>query len=441
MQLEELLKLDEKALKLELEELRAHDIAALLNEASEDERGRIYALLEPELLADALAYRDPIDAAEDLADFDLDTQKEIINQMQPDDAADIISELDKDIQEELLSQLDDEEELRELLEYEKMQAGAYMTNKMIVVDSQSTVKEATRQVIKEASDVESIATIFVVDKASLYQGQVTLKKLIKAAKDELIETIMDKEPTFLDTDSIDDLIRHLRQYGAYEVGIVNQAGKLVGHITTDDILDIYEDSSVEDYEKLAALPETDSEEPVLKAALSRMPWLLALLILSIPIALVTQAYEEIIASVVILAMFQPLILDAGGDVASQTLAVTLISIHESDKSSIKNGIKEVISGVITGAVLSIIAFLITLGFAYISKSAHPIELSLVVSLGLLVTVIIGPMIGFLVPVILHKCKIDPAIASGPFITTLIDILSLVVYFGFATIILGGVIHV
>ena len=151
-------------------------------------------------------------------------------------------------------------------------------------------------------------------------------------------------------------------------------------------------------------------------------------------------FEEIIVAVSILALFQPLILDASGDVATQTLAVTLRKLNQTDGASIKDGIKEVITGAINGLILGLASALITYFMAnFLNMNDHAFSLAVVVGLSLLLTVIIGPILGFLVPVFLNKIKLDPAVASGPFITTLVDILSLVIYFGLATLLLGGII--
>ena len=150
-------------------------------------------------------------------------------------------------------------------------------------------------------------------------------------------------------------------------------------------------------------------------------------------------FEEIIVAVSILALFQPLILDASGDVATQTLAVTLRKLNQTDGASIKDGIKEVTTGAINGVILGLTSALITYFMAiFLNMNDYAFSLAIVVGLSLLLTVIIGPILGFLVPVFLNKIKLDPAVASGPFITTLVDILSLVIYFGLATLLLGGI---
>ena len=168
-----------------------------------------------------------------------------------------------------------------------------------------------------------------------------------------------------------------------------------------------------------------------------MPWLLILLVLSIPIAYITTLFEEVLVAVAVLAFFQPLILDAAGDVATQTLAVTLRILTKNPKDALKNGGKEILTGFLTGFIMGVSAFVIAYFLAKQMNSAQPLALAIVVGLSLWVTVIIAPVLGVLIPVSIDKLGFDPAVASGPFITTLADLISLLVFFGLATALLGG----
>lgn len=424
-----------------LEDKHAYDIVQMLSELDSEQQTVIFDLLEPEKLAEVLSYLEPEEAAGIINELEPSEQKEIVEELEPDDAADIINELPEESRTELISALDKDEDVLELLGYDENVAGAYMTNDFIAVEAIEDVKSATKNLIKKAGDVESIQTIFVVDHEHHYLGQVSLKALIKAKYPLTMSDIMIIEPTFNDHADVDDLVKHMKYYGGYDIAIVDDQNVLVGMITMDDILDIYQDEAVEDFEKFTALPDTDFEENVFKSSLQRLPWLLILLVLSIPIALVTSNFEELLASVVILALFQPLILDSGGDVASQTLAVTLIALTNKDSNATSNGIKEIISGTLSGLVMGLLAFFVTAIFGYVLAIDHIWLVATVVGASLWLTVILAPTLAFIIPTILNKLKFDPAVASGPFITTLIDILSIFIYFGFATILLGGITHV
>jgi magnesium transporter len=423
-----------------LEDKHAYDIVQLLDELDSDEKAVVFDLLDAERKAEILSYLEPEDAADVIVDLEPEEQAEIVSELNPDDAADIINELPEEERQELIEKLDKDEEVLELLDYEEFKAGSYMTNLYMYVDLDTDVKKATKKLIKEAKEVESIQTIFVVDNEHKYQGQITLKALIKAKYPLSVNDIMEVQPTFKVDSDVDELIKHMKHYGGYDVGIVDDNDVLVGMITMDDLLDIYQDEAIEDFEKFTALPDTDFDQNVFKSSFKRLPWLVILLILSIPLAFVTSNFEEMLASVVVLALFQPLILDSGGDVASQTLAVTLISLTNKDSNPISNGIKEILSGTISGLVMGILAFLVTFIFGFTLGVSSPVLVALVVGLALWITVILAPTLGFLIPTVLYKLKFDPAVASGPFITTLIDILSIFIYFGLATLMLGGVIH-
>lgn len=427
-------------LKEVLDQMHSYDIAGLFDTSTEENQKRIIDTLSENQVSELITYLDPKLAAELISSLGIKEQKKLIELMDTDDAVDIIESLDKIEQKELLDQLDDNSEIKQLLSYEEYEAGAFMTSDIIVLTPSLNVKEATKILIKQAKEVETISTLFVVDADNNYLGTLSFKKLIKSKMPLTVDDLYEKSPSYLDKTDVNLVIQGIQHYGLYEVPITNENNKLLGMITIDDALDIYNKEATEDFEKLAALPETKKSNPFY-AAINRLPWLVILLILSIPIAFVTSLFEEVLTAVVILAMFQPLILDAGGDVGTQTLAVTLITLNNKNGKLYKNGYKEIITGLINGFVMGLIAFIVTYLLANSIKSEHSFELSLIVSLSLWLTVFIGSIFGFFVPVTLNKLKIDPAVASGPFITTLIDILSLFIYFGLATLLLGGLIHV
>lgn len=430
-----------KEIEKAIEDVHGYDLVQMFEELNDEEQKFILDNLSPERLADVLSYLDLDDAVEIFKELSIDEQKEVVDELEPDDAADIINELEDVEKTELIEQLDEKEDLIALMKYDENEAGSYMNSDVFTVHVEDDIKVATKKLIKEAPNYESIKTIFVIDESSKYLGQVPLKKLIRAKHPSLIKDIYEIEPTFKDHDKVDDLVKHMKHYGGYDIAIVNDENTLLGAITTDDILDIFKDEALEDFEKLTMLPDTDIEENVLKSAIHRLPWLIFLLFLSIPLAFLTSNFEEILSTVVILALFQPLILDTGGNVASQTLAVTLISFTNKEGASYKNGIKEIITGLISGLAMGILGFVATYIFALVLSFESPLLMGLVIGLSLTLTIIISPVIGFMIPVFIKSIKKDPAVASGPFITTLIDILSILIYFGLATLILGGLVHV
>lgn len=431
----------DKAILAILEDMHSFDIVKLFEDLEPEDIDHIKNILPTEQFADVLSYLEPEDAAKLLQTQSLEEQVLVVQNLEPDDAADIINEYSRADKMELISELDQSEPVVQLIHYKEETAGSYMNNDIMKVYGDSSVKDTTKQLIKEAADLKIVKTIFVVDQDEKYLGQMSLKSLIRAKAPLTAIDIVTAEPVLNVEDEVDTIIKHIKHYGAYEIAVVNDENKLLGAITTDDLLDIYRDEAVEDIEKLSFLPDTDVKSNFVVAAFKRLPWLLILMVISIPLAIITSNYEEILASVVILALFQPLLLDSGGNVASQTLAVTLVGLTYKEGVTIKDGINETISGVISGFVMAVMAFIAAYILSDLLLVETPLLVAIVVSVSLWSTVILSPIIGFIVPTVLNKLNFDPATASGPFITTVIDILCLVIYFGLATLLLGGQIHV
>lgn len=429
-----------KAIRDYVKDVHPHDLAEQFEELNESQRDRFLKSISDRTFADFLAFLNNEDAANVFEKLDVFRQKTVIEMMEPDDATDVIQELDDATREELERVLETDADVLELIDYEDDETGSAMTNRVVVLDPRMEIRTATRKVIREAPNVESINTLFVTDEQGVYLGIVMLKDLIRAKPPLSIADIVRKHPFVRDTDVMTKSTQAMRNYGISEMPVLDHEGVLLGMLTIDDALDLYQEEAQEDFLKLAALPET-VEGPSYRVALHRLPWLVILLGLSIPIALVTSLFEEVLSTVAILIVFQPLILGSAGNVATQTLAVTL-KLFASDEKRIGNDAKrEILAGLINGFFIGLIAFLMTFLFATVNESltTAPITMSLVVGLSLWLTVILAPMIAIAIPVTIRALKFDPAVASGPFITTIIDIAALVIYFGLATVMLGGVI--
>ena len=417
----------------------AHELSNYFLELDELEKEQFYKHISDEKLAEIVSFLDAEAAALILTEFDLEKQKTLVEMMEPDDAADIILELDEDDQEELVDVLGESSDVVQLLKYNEDETGSAMTNLILTATPALDVKQVTKKVIREAVETETINTIFIVDLENNYLGVVPLRKLLKAKSPLEIGEIIEERVYVYDHDPITQTLETISNYDIYELPVVDSNKKLLGMITFDDALDIYQEESQEDFEKLAGLPETIDQNAV-KTAMHRLPWLALLLLISVPIAMVTSLFEETLAMVAILIVFQPLILDSAGNVATQTLAVTLKMFSTNEKGFKQNAIKEIITGTINGLVIGIIAFLMTLVFAFLNKSLaqDPLQIAIVVGLSLWLTVITAPVVAIVIPLSLKSMKFDPAAASGPFITTVIDVAALFIYFGLATLMLGGI---
>jgi magnesium transporter len=268
----------QEELKVFLSDIHAHDLAELFVDLSDEDKEKVYAILDVEKLAELVSYIDTEEAADILSEFEINEQKELVELMEPDDAADIIMELDKNEQEELLKVLDADSDIRQLIAYDEDETGSAMTNLMVVIHPDMDVKKATKKVIKEANDVETINTIFVVDHDEHFLGVVPLKKLLKAKTPLEVSEIIEDYPYVYDLDPLTQSVQAIRHYGIYEMPVLHhKTEKLLGMITLDDALDIYQEEAQEDFEKLAGLPETMPDSSPVRTALHRLPWLLVAL--------------------------------------------------------------------------------------------------------------------------------------------------------------------
>ena len=422
---------DKKALLKHLEKMHPYDIVEAIKELDEEEKNLFYSLIPEEEIGRIIAFMEPEEAADVIDDFEF-AFKNIMDTLELDDAADIIVHLDN---EELLDALENEKHISQVLNYDEDEVGAHMSDSFISLNLGMDIKTATKKVIKEAGDVDNLNHIFVVDEENKFKGSIILRDLIKTKAPSYIDDITKLSPYALDTDDIEEAVHKMKNYGLYEMAVLNEKFELIGVLTIDDAIEIYHEESLDDFEKLSALPDTKTKG-LIKSAAKRLPWLILLLILSMPIAIATSSFEEVITSVAILALFQPLILDTGGDVASQTLAVTLKLLTKDSKKALQNGTKEILAGLINGIILGIVAGAVSYVISKVIGVQEPLNISLVVFISLSLTVLIGPIFGLFIPIALDKINIDPAIASSPFISTLIDITSVIIYFGFATLLLG-----
>lgn len=423
---------NKKKLNQLIKKMHPYDILDELNTFTEDEKTRFYEMLDEKEVARIVAYLEPEDAASVIDNFELDSQQEIIDHMDLDDAADIFVHLEN---QDALIDTEENKDIKEILTYDEDEVGAHMSDAYITLPIDLDVKQATKKVIKEAGDIEDINHLYVIDENNQYAGVVELKTLIKVKEPLTVQDLIQQQPYVFVDDDIEDAVHKIQNYGLYAIAVLNRTFEIKGILTVDDAIEIYHEEALEDYEKLAALPDTQTKG-FFKSAIKRLPWLLMLLVLSIPIALATSSFEEVIASVAVLALFQPLILDAGGDVATQTLAVTLRILNKDEKSALKNGTKELLSGALSGLLLGVAAAVVSYIISLQMGVFEPFNVALIVGISLTLTVIAGPFFALFIPVILNRFKIDPAVASGPFITTLIDVTSVFIYFGLATFFLG-----
>lgn len=423
-----------------LNELNEFDIAEVLEDLESKELVKIFRLLNKDIAAEVFSYMDT-DVQAKLISLLNDTEAvEIINEMAADDATDLIDEMPANVVSRLLSKVDNEtrRDINQLLKYPDNSAGSIMTVEYLDFKEENTIKDALRKIRREYDDKETLDTCFVTDKSRKLIGTVTIKDLVINDEDKKISEIMD-ESIFTVNTHIDqeEVANTMKDYDLTSIAVVDSENKLVGIITIDDIIDIIEQETTEDIEKMAGITPTDKS--YLKLSIfeiwkSRIPWLLVLMITAALTGKIIEHYEASLAACVILTSFIPMLMNTGGNAGGQASATIIRSLTLDEveyKDTLKIVFKELGVALLAGITLAIANFA---KLMLLDKAGF--EVSLVVSLSLVITVCAAKTIGSTLPIFVKRIGLDPTVMASPFITTLVDAISLFILFNFATIILG-----
>lgn len=422
------------------------DIADLLDDLELEERQILYKILGNENIAEVWSHAEDIN--EVVNDLGNEKIADIIEEMDADDAIDVLEELDKDKQEEIISLLDPEvkEDIIQIRSYEDDEIGSKMTNNYVSILNTNSVKEAMKRVIEEAADNDNVSIIYMVDKDDKLIGSLELRDLIIARQGTDLSTLIKTNyPLFHGHDKVSDIINEMKEYALDSYPILDEEEKLIGVITSNDVVEAQEEESEEDYAKLAGLTDSeDISEGVLISVKKRIPWLVILLVLGLVQGFSMSNFDRVVAALPIIVFFQTLVLDMAGNSGTQSLAVTIRLLSKEDNSNkliAKAVFKELRVGFINGLILGILSFTFVLLFLYFSKNGveegtaftwiKAFKGSSIVGVSLLTAMTVSSFIGAIVPVIFSKIHIDPAVASGPFITTINDIVALILYYGLA----------
>lgn len=415
-------------------ELHPTDQVELFQQLNEEQRHFVYISLSPTEFAEIFQRIELKEQKEIIRELDKTYMAEIFNSMYSDDLAAFLAELEDPEVRVILDQMDKEEaqEVEELLAYPPETAGAIMTTEFISIGAQDTVAEVMEHLRKEAPDAETIYYLFVTDADSHLVGVLSLRDLITADLNQRVEEIMSTRvvsvPVSMDQEEVAEIIS---KYDFLAVPVVTPNNVLVGIVTVDDVIDVMEDETTEDFEEMMAAKGTaDLDVGSLEAAKRRLPWLILLLIIGMLTAGIIGRFEETLERVAILAFFMPLIAGMAGNTGTQSLAVVVrgLALGKLDRSTVGRLIRRevgtgILIGLVCGLFVSLLSQIVTKGNMY---------LGFVVGISLFCTLIISTIAGVLVPLIIDKLRIDPAIASGPFITTINDIVALLIYFSIAT---------
>ncbi len=426
-----------------------NDIARCFEFLSEEELNKIYEAFNEQELSEIFTYLD--DVKEYIEDLEAETAADLIELMDSDDALEVLEELEEEDRNEILELIDEEvvQDIELLESYDDDVIAGYMTNNYITIKKDYTIKKAMKTVVEEASTNDNFTIIYVVNEDETLYGAVELKDLIKARAIDNLEDIIKKAyPSIIDKTNLNDALILVKDYEIDSIPIVNEQNKLLGVVTTNDLLEVIGDELNDDYAKLAGLTsEEELEESTFKSVKKRIPWLCALLILGLIISLVMRVFESAIVAVPAIVFFQSMILGMGGNVGTQSLAVTIRAITDEEisrKEVFRLVFKEIRIAFFNGLLIGLLSFVVV--SLYLSLSKTVIDPSIgfnyldifktsgVVSSSLLITMLISGLIGTLIPIILQKCNIDPAVASGPFITSINDIMAIVIYYGITLIV-------
>ncbi len=440
---------DDDALRLALEDYHDKDLAEALEELSAEERKKLYHVIGPERTGEVFSFvKDDVDTY--INEISINEAAKIVEEMDTDDAVDLLEQVDDTIEEKLLEKMDDkvEEEIRLIQSYDDDELGSLMTTNFIKLNILYTVKQAMRELIKQSEDNDNIDTLYVVDNNGLFCGVVDLRDLIKAREsDKFTELVITSFPVLYDHEKITDCLDEIREYSENSLPVLDQEQHLLGVITSTDIIETVDEEISDDYAKLGGLSsQEDLDEPLLQSMKKRLPWLAALLVLGIGVSAVVGIFEGVVKEIAIIVCFQSLVLDMAGNVGTQSLAVTirvLMDEEVSTKDKIRLILKEMRVGFSNGLLLGLASFVFIGLYIFIFKK-YPALFSFAVSacvgIALLVAMLVSSFVGTTVPIIFDKLHIDPAVASGPFITTINDLIAVISYYGLAWILLLNVLH-
>lgn len=434
---------EKKQLLQRLDDYHANDIAQSLSYLSQTERLSLYAVLGVEWVSEILAYvEDPEPYARELGTEKLAA---IINEMDADDAVDLLQKLDEADKEKLRPYLDEHvrADLQLIASYDEDRIGSLITTNYICIPKTLDIRAAMHELIRQAGEHDNISTLYVMDESGKFSGAIDLKDLIIARQNDSLDALIIYSYPYLFADEkISDCIEKIKDYAEDSLPVLNQSRQIIGIITAQDVVEAVDDEMGEDYAKLAGLTaQEDLNETTGQSIKKRLPWLMILLVLGMLVSSVVGAFEGVVAILPIVICFQSLVLDMAGNVGTQSLAVTIRVLMDEElgaKEKRKLVAKESKAGMFNGLLLGALAVAFLGVYVRLFKGYAPAQaflISFCVGVALLLSMIVSSLVGTLVPMFFKKIKVDPAVASGPLITTINDLVAVVIYYGLAWVLL------
>lgn len=425
-----------KHLRERLLDYHENDIAAALELLQKEERNKLYSTLELDTLAEVFEY-----AEEYLGELGIRKRVEILSRIEAATAVAYLEELEKKERSTIMELMAEEprKEISLLASFDKDEIGSKMTTNYISLQSGLSVRAAMSELVQQAAENDNVSTLYVVDEEESFVGAIDLKDLIIArAEKSLDEIIMTSYPYVYADEPIEECLERIKGYSEDSIPVLDRDNKMKGVLTAQDLTQLIEDEIGDDYAKLGGLTaEEDLKEPLLRSISKRLPWLVVLFGLGLIVSGVVGMFEKVVAGLTLIVSFQSLILGMAGNVGTQSLAVTIRMLMDEEltgRQKLYLIFKEARVGLCNGVILGSLSFVL-IGLYLFLLRGEPVAFAFSVSactgIALLVSMLLSGISGTAIPVLLKKLKIDPAVASGPFITTLNDLVAVVTYYGIA----------
>ena len=416
-----------------------NDISELLENLSRAERKRIYHVLGIAKTAKVFPYFD--EPQQYIEELSVEDAAAIISLMDSDDAVDVLEQLDPGTKTRIVEKLHGAiaQDVKILLSYDEKEIGSYMTTNYVCIQEGLSVRQAMSELVRQAGVHDNIMTLYVVDADGCFAGAIDLKKLIVAREnDDINDIILRSYPHVEAHEKVEDCASRIVDYAEDSIPVLNAGGKMLGVITSEDLVEIVDNELGEDYAKLAGLTaEEDLRETTGRSMKKRLPWLVILLGLGMLVSSVVGVFEGVVAALPIVICFQSLVLDMAGNVGTQSLAVTIRVLMDENVTGREKLMllgKEMKIGLLNGGLLGILALVLLGIYVHAFKGyawAGAFAVSGCVGISLVLAMMVSSMVGTVIPMFFHKIKVDPAVASGPLITTVNDLVAVVTYYGLA----------
>ncbi len=441
--MKELMSLNDAQLKKILSKMHPYDIAQQMKEASKDAQMRFITLMSINKTVEVFLEL-PTEVLRNYFSLLTENQKKkFLQEFEMDDLKFFITSFEEDYQVYLISLLSNTKQatLKVLMSYDEETIASIMSTDFITINKNSTIKEATAHVINNSKDSDFVDDVFVIDENDILMGSVNLKDLIIARANDSLKSITYSINNYLKLDdSIYQGFKKFKNYAKNVLPVLNAEMQIVGIVTADDVLNVMVLEHEEDIEKMTGVGDYDESSNAFVRAYQRLPWLLISVLLNLVIAVLLSVFEKTLVEVVALIMFQPMILGMAGNIGTQSIAVTILKLNhdelEEKKAEEKHILKEIGIGFLNSIAVGIAGFLLSyVILRFINMGAQsPLLLAITIGTSLTGGMFVSAAAGVFIPIILERCNVDPAIASGPIISTLNDLFALLIYFGVATLI-------